>query len=197
MRFVFCFIQQLINWDKRAFLTVNTKWVFAWLDMVAPILRNAITWVPLYVFLFFFVVINFRKKSILWIVFFLLTIAFSDQMSSNLFKNIVVRTRPCQDQTISNLEILRIDGCPANYSFPSSHASNHFAMATFIFFTLYPFFKKFSYLFFIWAFAISYAQIYVGVHYPLDVIIGSLLGLSIGGYMSYFYLHHFKKLRLS
>jgi undecaprenyl-diphosphatase len=75
---------------------------------------------------------------------------------------------------------LLLGTCPTNFSFTSSHATNHFSLAIFVFMTLQPLFKKYSYLFFLWAGIICYAQVYVGVHYPLDVLAGALLGLMIG-----------------
>lgn len=65
-------------------------------------------------------------------------------------------------------------------SFTSSHATNHFGAGVFFFITLKPYLKNGAYLFFVWAALISYAQIYVGVHYPLDIICGALIGSMIG-----------------
>jgi len=70
--------------------------------------------------------------------------------------------------------------CPGSGSFTSSHATNHFGLATFIFFTMRTYFKNWAYLFFVWAAIISYGQVYVGIHYPLDVIGGAVLGWGIG-----------------
>lgn len=75
---------------------------------------------------------------------------------------------------------LLLKQCSGSYSFTSSHAANHFGMATFVSITLYPTFKRWIYFAYLWAFFISYAQIYVGVHYPLDVLGGAIVGVLAG-----------------
>jgi len=80
-----------------------------------------------------------------------------------------------------------VNHCSGGYSFPSSHATNHFGAAVFFFCTLRPYLKKWAYLFFFWAASISYGQVYVGVHYPSDVIGGAILGSIIGYLMSLIY----------
>jgi undecaprenyl-diphosphatase len=78
---------------------------------------------------------------------------------------------------------------PQSSSFTSSHATNHFALAAFFYFTLKKYFNKWGLLFFCWAFMICYAQVYVGVHYPFDVICGGIIGFSIGyGFARFFNL---------
>jgi membrane-associated phospholipid phosphatase len=72
---------------------------------------------------------------------------------------------------------LLLSGCSGSYSFTSSHAANHFGIATFVSITMYSTFRKWIWLFYLWAFFISYAQVYVGVHYPLDVLVGGLIGV--------------------
>ena len=75
---------------------------------------------------------------------------------------------------------LLLDHCSGGFSFTSSHAANHFGLAMFLFVSLTPLFKKYTWLFFIWAGIIAYAQVYVGVHYPLDVMAGAMIGLVVG-----------------
>ena len=79
---------------------------------------------------------------------------------------------------------LLLNHCPGSGSFTSSHAANHFGLAFFIYLTLKPYLKKWGYLFFLWAATVSYAQVYIGVHYPIDVISGALLGSAIGYFTS-------------
>jgi undecaprenyl-diphosphatase len=75
---------------------------------------------------------------------------------------------------------LHLRHCSGSYSFTSSHAANHFGMATFVSLTLYSTFRRWIYLSYLWAFFIAYAQVYVGVHYPLDVVGGAGLGVLAG-----------------
>lgn len=75
---------------------------------------------------------------------------------------------------------LLLGHCSGGYSFTSSHATNHFGFAVYVSITLKPILKKWKYVFLIWAATISYAQVYVGVHYPLDILCGAILGTTIG-----------------
>jgi undecaprenyl-diphosphatase len=75
---------------------------------------------------------------------------------------------------------LLLDHCSGGFSFTSSHAANHFGLAMFIVMTLQPLLKNYRYLFLFWAAIISYAQVYVGVHFPLDVFAGAIIGISVG-----------------
>jgi undecaprenyl-diphosphatase len=172
--------QWLNAWDTALFLQINTVLTNPLFDTLFPIVRNANTWVPLYVFLIVFSVINFKNQSFFWILGAVLTLVLTDQFSSSVVKSFFERPRPCNEPTLMNQMRLLLDHCSGGYSFTSSHATNHFGFAVYIFVTQKGVFKKWGYLFFIWAAAVSYAQVYVGVHYPLDVIFGSIIGSSIG-----------------
>jgi undecaprenyl-diphosphatase len=83
---------------------------------------------------------------------------------------------------------LRVTHCSGGYSFTSTHAANHFAMAMFVFLTLSPMYgKKYLWWLFVWAGCVAFAQVYVGVHYPFDVTGGALVGMSIGAITGYFF----------
>jgi membrane-associated phospholipid phosphatase len=104
----------------------------------------------------------------------------TDQFSSGFLKDFINRPRPCNDALLSPYVTLRIPRCPSSGSFTSSHAANHFGQAAFYYFTLKQYFKKWTGLFFVWAATISYGQVYVGVHYPLDILGGAIIGLLFG-----------------
>ena len=174
-------IWTLINqWDTWLFLKLNTEWTNDFFDQVFPWWREANTWIPLYLFFIIFAFLNFKQKAFSWILFVIVTVTLTDQLSSNLLKNIFERPRPCMANVLMSQVSLRLNNCPGGYSFPSSHAINHFGFAMFIFITLQPIFKKWGRLFFLWAATICYGQVYVGVHYPLDVLCGALLGCVLG-----------------
>jgi undecaprenyl-diphosphatase len=172
--------QWLSAWDTALFLQVNSIWTNPILDKILPIWRNANTWVPLYLFLIVFSVLNFRNRSFFWILGAVFTLVLTDQISSSVFKPFFERPRPCNDPVLMSHVRLLLDHCSGGYSFTSSHATNHFGFAIYVFVTLRGIFKKWSYLFLIWAATVSYAQVYVGVHYPLDILCGAMLGASIG-----------------
>ena len=170
----------LEHWDTAVFLLVNTEWNNPFLDSVFPWWREPNTWIPLYLFLMVFALLNFTNKAIPWILMAVVTLVLTDQVSSTLIKNWVERIRPCNDPFLMGRVRLLLDRCGAGYSFTSSHAVNHFGFATFVFMSLRPVLKKWGYAVFFWAASVAYAQVYVGVHYPLDVICGGILGCGIG-----------------
>ena len=177
------FLQTLKAWDTWLFLKINNNWTNGVLDHVFPLWRDAIFWVPLYLFLIVFILLNFGGKAWPWIVTLVLTVIITDQ-GSNIIKELVGRPRPCNDPYLSQYVRLLLNRCPSSESFTSNHASNHFGAATVLYFTLKPYIKNWGYLFFAWAATIAYGQMYVGVHYPLDIISGTIFGCLIGAGMA-------------
>lgn len=168
------------NFDNYLFLKINTVWTSPFLDAIIPWWRDKNTWIPLYLFLFLFIFWNFGKKAIPWVIFLLATVAVTDQVSSHFLKEYFDRVRPCNDVVMQLKERFLVHHRPQSGSFPSSHASNHFAVGVFCFITLKKYFGKWVWLFIFWAATISYGQIYVGVHYPTDIIGGAIIGSLIG-----------------
>lgn len=177
-------MNKLVNWfdqiDKQLFLYINKQYTNSFFDHVLPWYRDSYTWIPLYLFLLLFVTVNFGWKSLPWILGVIVTASLSDQISSNILKGYFERERPCNDVFMQLQGRLLLNRCPSSFSFTSSHATNHFAAAMFIYLTLKNSFNKWGKLFFVWAATICYAQVYVGVHYPLDVLAGSIVGCIIG-----------------
>jgi undecaprenyl-diphosphatase len=144
-----------------------------------PWLREGNIWIPLYLFLGVFVLLNFRVKGLWWCLIFICTVAFTDLIAFYGFKIIFERPRPCNDPEFFSHVRLLLKQCNG-YGFISNHAANHFGMATFFFTSFHSVLKNKAAFVFIWAALIAYAQVYVGLHYPLDVFIGALLGSAIG-----------------
>jgi membrane-associated phospholipid phosphatase len=158
---------------------INQKFTNSIFDVIFPVLRNPFTWIPLYLFLAIFIPYKFGKKGFLWCLFFVMSFGIGDYTSASIIKPFVKRLRPCNDANLEAFSRIIVD-CGSGFSFPSSHATNHFALAVFSCITLG---EKWSWIripFMLWAFFISYAQVYVGVHFPLDITIGALLGTLIG-----------------
>ena len=178
----------VISLDRRLFFAINTGQANGFSDSLMPMVREANLWAPLYLFLFLLVVTNFGRRGWWWSLFFICTAAAGDLLSSRLIKEHIFRLRPCRDPLLVGQIRVLANYCPQSSSFTSSHAVNHFAMAVFIAVTMRPFLKGWTILFFFWAALVAYAQVYVGVHYPLDVasgaLIGSLLGYIIGRFFN-------------
>ena len=184
----------LLQSDQYLFQLINSQWTNNWLDFIMPLLRNKYFCLPFYTFIISFALINFGKKGLYFLLFGVLTITIADTMSSKVIKNTIKRVRPCNDILFKDAVELRVD-CGGGYSFTSSHATNHFALAMFILFTIGKRNRRIQWSLILWASSIAYAQVYVGVHYPLDVFIGSLLGIIIGTFVATFY-SSFKGLRI-
>ncbi|HMU46897.1 MAG TPA: phosphatase PAP2 family protein [Chitinophagaceae bacterium] len=174
------FWHRLIEWDQYLFQLINGKGANSFFDAVMPFLRNSSVWAPLYLFLLVFILINFRLKGLWWAVFFLSTVALTDMTGTYIFKHNIERYRPCSDPDFYMHVRLVINQCAGGYSFISNHAANHFGMAVFFLLTMKKNIGNWAWIGIFWAAAIAYAQVYVGVHYPLDVLAGALVGIFIG-----------------
>jgi undecaprenyl-diphosphatase len=142
-------------------------------------MRESIFHVPLYLFILIYVIQQFGKKGIWWFLGAISLVAFADIISSHLIKDYFDRPRPCRDPFMVHQIRFLAKYCGANGSFTSSHAVNHFAFATYAYFTLGKITPWVKYLF-IWASVIAYSQVYVGVHFPSDVLVGGFLGMLFG-----------------
>ena len=184
-------LQSLEQFDRWLFQKINGQWTNSFFDFIFLFFRQSAFWMPLYLFLFVFVAINFKRNWWWWVVLFLCTVALTDMIGTRVFKHVVERLRPCDDPVFASSVRLLLKNCAPGYSFVSNHAANHFGLATFFYFTLRNYIPKWSWLVWLWAFSIAYAQIYVGIHYPLDVICGALLGILFGLFMAMFFNRKF------
>ncbi|HIY75653.1 MAG TPA: phosphatase PAP2 family protein [Candidatus Sphingobacterium stercorigallinarum] len=172
-------LEQIIQFDQELFLLINRGLGNTVFDWLLPILRNPFTWSPLYLFLIIFFIKHYGKTGILIVACTLITFGISDATSSHLIKKSVKRVRPCNDVVFKSEVTLRAR-CGSGFSFTSSHATNHFAMAMFWIVLFRRKWRHALWLCLVWAISISFSQIYVGVHYPLDILSGAILGTLIG-----------------
>jgi len=157
--------------DTSLFRLINQAGQNSFLDWFMPFMTDLENFTFILVFLGGYIVWRERKGGLVFLVFVGLTLAITDPFSSRLLKEWVGRIRPCQVLE----EVRLLTDCNTSYSFPSSHAVNIFAAAYF----LSSMFRRLAPLFFAIAAVVAYSRIYIGMHYPLDVIGGAAIGLLI------------------
>lgn len=162
----------LYSVDLAVFNFINTTISNQIFDSFFPFITNVKNWYIAYIIIWLILLINGGKIGKIASVGIILVIVASDQISSNLLKNLFERIRPCNALEDVNLLV----NCSRSFSFPSSHAVNNFAVA-FYFYKLYP---KFKWLLFTIAFLAAFSRPYIGVHYPSDIVAGALIGMLIG-----------------
>lgn len=168
------------NLDHELFLFLNGLHV-GWLDPVMTFISSEMGWIPFYVILLYLVFKKLGWKGLFFVVIgVVVLITCSDQLSSHVFKPVFHRFRPCHDPLIQDLVHLPNGHCGGQYGFISSHACNTFALASFITLIMKRFYKKIGLLMFIWAALVSYSRIYMGVHFPGDVLCGAAVGMILG-----------------
>jgi undecaprenyl-diphosphatase len=149
------------------------------MDPIMYLISHKLFWIPLYLFLFFMV---YRRRGFAGLGYFILAIALvvlcCDQLSSSVFKPYFARYRPCNNLEIQALVHTVLGRCGSGYSFISGHATNFFGLATLSGLAIGGKWERGLLL--VWAAAIAYSRVYLGVHYPSDITIGALLGISIG-----------------
>jgi undecaprenyl-diphosphatase len=172
-------LDQLKEIDHNLFVWINSKASVPSLDWFFLALREAVIWIPLYLFMLYWIIRWHKKFAWQFILFTLLVFAITDYSSASIMKPFFLRLRPCADPSLEGV-IRALVGCGGRYGMPSTHASNHFGMASFWYFTiLWMHGRKWVWLW-VWAFLICYAQVYVGKHFPGDIFIGAVLGTLVG-----------------
>jgi undecaprenyl-diphosphatase len=162
----------LYSIDLSIFYFINHSIVNPLFDKFFVFITEAKNWFIAYVILWFICFFKGGRIGKIAAVLTLILITVSDQLSSFVIKNLFERIRPCN--TLPDVRILA--GCSNSYSFPSSHAVNNFAAAVF-FYKIYP---KLKWILFIIAFLIALSRVYVGRHYPSDILGGAVIGSAIG-----------------
>jgi len=170
-------IDWLIDLDRALFLFFNTEFTHPIFDAMMPFLRHRNTWIPLYIIIIFVAVYKKKWQVLPWLIGIIIAVAGADIISSHFFKPYFGRLRPCNELSpVYEQMILRLKKCSGHNSFTSSHAANHGAIAAFMLFSTSYKYRKYMYVFIPWALIICWAQMYVGVHYPLDILGGLIIG---------------------
>jgi undecaprenyl-diphosphatase len=162
--------------DQQLFLIINSMHS-PFFDGVMYAISGRVIWIPLYLCILIYLGVKFKRKFLVILIFIILAATMADQ-SSVIIKNITQRLRPCHEPALTGLVHIVKGECGGIYSFVSSHASNSFDVA--LLSLLFIQRRWYSIGIVIWALAIGYSRIYLGVHYPGDVLCGSILGAFIG-----------------
>lgn len=189
----------LLKWldhvDRSIFRTIQ-QGSSPFLDWLMPWLREPTIWIPVYAFLFYYAFRASRRNGAgvrtawLFILLSIVTVALTDSIAAQVLKPLFGRLRPCHDPEMQAL-LRNLVSCGGLYSMPSNHAANHFGLAAFWYFAIRSINssprqihrRNWSWLW-VWAALICYAQVYVGKHYPFDVLVGAFFGTAVGWGMS-------------
>ena len=165
---MFIFLQSL---DRALFFLINGKGQNSFFDWFMPFMTNLDHFVYVLLVLAVWILWSRGKAGMVFLIFVGLTLTLTDQFSSQVLKDWIGRIRPCHVLPAVHM----LTDCNTSFSFPSSHAVNIFAAAFF----LARLGRRFAWLIYVIAAVVGYSRIYIGVHYPLDVIGGAAIGLLI------------------
>ena len=176
-------LDKILSLDQKLFVFLNSLGSETF-DGLWLLITKQLNWIPFFLLLLYFIYKKLGVKQTLYLFLFVaLLIFFTDQIT-NLFKNGFQRLRPCNNPEINSF--IRIVQSRTSFSFFSGHASNTMAVATFLYLVFKKDFKYF-WLLFLWPLVFAYSRIYLGLHYPLDILSGYLFGGILGFLMFKFY----------
>jgi len=175
----------ILKLDQELFLFLNGLHA-DWLDPVMWWLSDKLIWIPLYAFILYLIIKKYQWRSVGILLTVAILIAASDQISVWM-KFSFERARPTHTEGLKEQIHTLNNYFGGPYGFVSSHASNSFAIATFTSLLLSPFYKNYWIYAFIWAFLVSYSRIYLGVHFPGDILAGAILGVLLAHLFYFLY----------
>ena len=164
-----------MQWDRDTFIYLNSLGIEN-LDVFWSYVTNFATWIPLFILFIILIFRAYPKNEALWVLGTVLLTVTVVAIFTGVVKEWVARLRPNNTEEINT--IIRILKSPGGYSFFSGHSSSSFSITTSIFLFLRHKFK-WSWVFYIWPLLFALSRIYVGVHYPLDLLVGAAVGILV------------------
>lgn len=171
-------MEQLKQWDTELLLWLNNANA-QWLDQPMFLMTQILFWLPLYLFIIFLLFKKHGKQSGWALLGLTLSIALADQITSAFMKPFFARLRPSHEPSLEGLIHLVNNYRGGLYGFASGHAATTFAAATIVWLLLRDRYRAIR-LVFLWASMMTYTRIYLGVHYPGDILVGALIGIGCG-----------------
>ncbi len=185
-------LEYILQFDTQFFYFINVTLQNAVFDWLMPFITNKTHWFPVWGVIIVLLIWKGGKEGRVILIFIIPLILLSDQLSSSVLKPFFARIRPCI--ALDNINLL-VNKSKA-FSFPSSHAVNFFALATYFGY----FYRKYIWWFLLVATMVAYSRVYVGVHYPFDVMAGAIIGVAcafiiiyLWSYLNLFYKKHTSK----
>jgi undecaprenyl-diphosphatase len=173
-------LEKILALDTQLFIYLNSLGSETY-DGLWLIITKQVYWTPFFLLLFYLIYKKLGVKQTLFLLLFVAFLVTATDQITNLFKFAVQRLRPCNNPEINTF--IRVVQVRTSFSFFSGHAANTMAVATFLYLNFKNEFRYFG-LLFLWPLIFAYSRIYLGLHYPLDIISGYLCGL-ITGYLMY------------
>ncbi len=168
-------MDDLLELDRRLFLELNDSFRSPFMDQLMFFLTETYAWIPLYLLLVFLLIRNFGKQTWIWLAAIALTILLADQITSAVMKPLFERLRPTHEPSLTDSVKIVNEYRGGRFGFASSHAANTFGIATLMWMVL-KMYRPWIGLLFLWTLLVGYTRIYLGVHYPGDVLAGFVVG---------------------